>query len=101
MSTKVSKPKASKFKKPSALVLQEQINAILPEILGDRFRKMIEAAETQVTKSGIPASAAPKALAEIVDNELDDMQSIIAALVGTINNLKPEAIQSNLQRFRK
>lgn len=93
--------KISKRKKPSALVLQEQLNAILPDILGDRLRRLIDQAETQVTQSGIPASSAPKALAEIVDESLEDVESILQALLEVVNGLKPEAIQESLKKFRK
>lgn len=91
----------SKPKKPSALIVQEQLNTVLPQLLGNSLRVALDAAETQITGSTAPDQAEPVLIADIVDNSLSDAADIVRLAQGILSRLDPGAIKIEIRRRTK
>lgn len=93
--------KVSKQKKPSALTVQEQLNAVLPQLLGNSFRVALDTAEDLITGSEVPDQGEVALLAATVDDSLSDAAGIVSLAQGILSRLDQKAIKSEIRRRTK
>lgn len=93
--------KQSKTKKPSALSVQDDLNAVLPQLLGNSLRVALDTAEDLITGSPVPDQGEIPMISETVGDCLEKAQLIVSLAQFITKKLDPGAIKSEIRRRTK